>query len=135
MIQENKNKLFKIYKNINTNKEIPVSSLFDSLFAFQYKYLNTNVITNRRLSYEISQLYLSIINSIYTSIFYKSHENKTIEAVEKITNYIISISKYSNVKDIPSFTDEYKKDPSSILTRQEYLFIPINKIKELHDDG
>ena len=134
-IKNNKIQHKNIIKGMAIDENINVSSLYDSLFAFSYKYLNTNIITNRRISYEISTVYLSIINSIYTAIFYKSKENKTIEAVEKIINYIISISKYPNVKDIPSYNDEYKKDIDSILTRQEILLQPLKRIKELHGDG
>ena len=128
-IESRKDNLLNIYKEMAINDEIPVTSLFDGLFVFCYKYLNTNIVTNRILTYEISTFYLSIILSILNAIFYKSTENKTIKEIEKILNYLVDISKYSNVKDIPSYTDEYRLDPSSILSRKDLLFKPINKIK------
>ena len=134
-INDKKTYLLEYYKGMAIDKDIPVTSLYDALYFFSYKYLNTNIIIDRRLSYETSQFYISIINSIYIAIFYKSKENKTIEAVEKIINYIKDISKYPNVKDIPSYNDEYKKDIDSILTRQEILLQPLKRIKELHGDG
>ena len=131
-INEKKKDLIKIYNQMAITNDISVYSLYDALFSFSYIYLNTNIVANRTLTYETSKFYISIINKIIESIFYKNNTAKTIREVERIISYITDISKYSNIKDIPSYDDSYRIDPEAIKTRKEILLEPIKNIKEIN---